>query len=73
MNPGHIKGVHDVNEVTFLCLMNFAFRKVHFLSMYSPPQSDDLLLPVYSSFVHIIMQMKKRNSEDPDPTDQTAL
>ena len=36
MNPRHVKGVHDVNEVTLVWLMTFAFRKVHFLSMYSP-------------------------------------
>ena len=27
MNPGHVKGVHDVNEVVSLWLMNFLFRE----------------------------------------------
>ena len=36
MNPGHVKGVHDVNEVAFFWLMNLTFREVHFLSKYSP-------------------------------------
>ena len=55
MNPGHVKGVHDVNEVTIFWLMNFAFRKFHFLPMYSPPKSNGLLKPVYSSFVLILI------------------
>ena len=36
MNPGHVKCVQDVNEVTIFWLMNFAFREVHFFSKYSP-------------------------------------
>ena len=36
MNPGHFKGVHNVNEVATFWLMNLAFREVHFLSKYSP-------------------------------------
>ena len=31
MNPGHVKGVHDVNEVAIFWLMNFAFRCIHLL------------------------------------------
>ena len=27
MNPGHVKGVHDVSEVAILWLMDFAFSK----------------------------------------------
>ena len=55
MNPGHVKGVHDVNEVAIFWLMDFAFREVHFLSKYSPPKTNGLLEPVYSSFVRIII------------------
>ena len=40
MNPGHVKGVHDVNEVAIFWLMNFAFREIHFLSKYSPPKKQ---------------------------------
>ena len=54
MNPGHDKGVHDVNEVAIFWLMNFAFR-VHFLSKYSPTKSNGLLLPMYSSIVHLLI------------------
>ena len=36
MNPGHGKGVHDVNEVALFWLMSFAFREIRFLSKYSP-------------------------------------
>ena len=56
MNPGHVKGIHDVNEVAIFCLMDFAFREGHFLSKYPPPKkSNGLLVPMYSSFVHIII------------------
>ena len=55
MNPGHVKGVHDVNEVAFFWLMNLTFREVHFLSKYSP-KSNVLLSPMYSSlFVDILI------------------
>ena len=54
MNPGHIKGIHDVNEVAIFWLMNFAFREVHFLSKYFP-KSNGLLVPMYLSFVHILI------------------
>ena len=54
-NPGHVKGVHDVNEVAIFWLMNFAFRKVYFLSKYSPQKSNGLLVPMYSSFVYILI------------------
>ena len=50
MNPGHGKGVHDVNEVALYWLMSFAFREVHFLSKYSPKKSNGLLVPMYSLF-----------------------
>ena len=53
MNPGHVKGVHDVNEVALFRLMSFAFREVHFLSNYSPQKRNGLLVPMYSLFVHI--------------------
>ena len=54
MNPGHVKGVRDINEVSIFWLMNFVFREVHLLSKYSP-QSNGLLVPMYSSFVHILI------------------
>ena len=52
MNPGHVKG--DINYVTIFLLMNFALR-VHFLLKYSPKKCNGLLLPMYSSFVHILI------------------
>ena len=55
MNPGHIKGVHDVNEVAIFGLMNFTFREINFLSNYSPPKSNRLLVPMYSLCVHILI------------------
>ena len=49
-NPGHVKGIHDVNEVSIFWLMNFAFPlKV------VPPKSNELLVPMYASFVHILI------------------
>ena len=55
MNPGHVKkySVHGVNEVAIFWLMNFAFRG-NFLSTYSP-KNNGLLVPMYSSFVHILI------------------
>ena len=41
MNPGHVKGVHDVNEVAIIWLMNFTFRENHFLSKYIPQNAMD--------------------------------
>ena len=43
MNPGHVKSVHDVNEVAIFWLMGFAFR-VYFLSKYPPPKSNGRLV-----------------------------
>ena len=54
MNQGHVKSVHDVNEVAIFKVKNFTFREVHFLSKYSP-KSNGLLVPMYSSFVHIFI------------------
>ena len=53
MNPGHVKGVHDVNAVAIFLLMNFTFREIHFLSKY-PQKSNGLRVPIYSSLVHIV-------------------
>ena len=53
MNPGHVKGVHDANEVAIVWLMNFTFREIDFLSNV-PPQKA-MLVPMYSSFVHILI------------------
>ena len=53
MNLGHVKGVHDVNEVALFWLMSFAFREVNLRSKYSPQKSNGLLVPMYSLFVHI--------------------
>ena len=36
MNPGHVKGEHDVNEVVIFWLMNFTLIEVRFLSKYCP-------------------------------------
>ena len=36
ISPGHVKGIHYVNEVAIVWLMKYVFRKVHFLSKYSP-------------------------------------
>ena len=55
MNPGHVKGVHDVNEVAIFWLMNFAFREYNFLSKNSHKKSNKLLVLMYSSFVHILI------------------
>ena len=55
MNPGHVKGVHDVNEVSIFWLMNFTLREIHFLSNYYPKKINRLLVPMYSSFVHILI------------------
>ena len=55
MNPGHVKGAHDVNKVAIFWLMNFAFREIHFLSKYSPQKSNGLLVPMYSSSVHFLI------------------
>ena len=55
MSPGHVKGVHEVNEVTFFWLMNFTLREIHFLSNYSSQKSNRLLVLMYSSFVHILV------------------
>ena len=52
-NPGHVKGVHDLNEVAIFWLMDSTFREVHYLSKVFPPKSNGLLVPMYSSFVHI--------------------
>ena len=54
MNPGHVKGVHDVNEVAIFWFMNFTFREIHFLSNYSSRKSNRWLVPMYTSFVHIL-------------------
>ena len=54
MNPGHVKGVHDVNEVAFFWLMNLTFREVHFLSKYSH-KKQWLALPIHSTFVDILI------------------
>ena len=43
MNPEHVKGLHDVNEVAIFWLMNMAVRKVHFLSRYFPQKAMDCL------------------------------
>ena len=53
MNPGHVKGVHDVNEVANFWLMNFTLREIHFLSKYPP--RNGLLVPMYSSIVDILI------------------
>ena len=56
VNPGHVKGVYDVNEVAIFWLMNFAFREVHFLSKYSPKKAMDCLYRcISSSFIHILI------------------
>ena len=54
MNPGHVKVVHNVNEVAIFWLMDFASKEVHYLSKYSP-KNNGLLVPMYSSFVHILI------------------
>ena len=41
MNPGHVKGVHDFNEVTIFSLMDITFREIHFLSNYPPRKAID--------------------------------
>ena len=55
MNPGHVKCVHDANEVAIFWLMDFALKEVHYLSKYSSKKSNGLLVPMYSLFVHIII------------------
>ena len=53
MNPGHVKGVHDVIEVALFWLMRFAIREPHFLSKYSPQKSNGLLVLMNLLFVII--------------------
>ena len=36
MNSGHLKCIHNINEVAIFWLMNFVFKEVHFLSNHSP-------------------------------------
>ena len=52
-SAGHVKGVHDVIEVALFWLMRFAIREAHFLSKYSSPKSNGLLVPMYLLFVVI--------------------
>ena len=55
MSPGHAKGVHDVNEVAIFWLRIFMFREIHFLSKYPSKNRNGLLVPMYSSIVHILI------------------
>ena len=52
MNPGHVKGVHDVNEVAIFWLMNFTFREIHFLSKY-PQKRNGLLVLINVNFFSV--------------------
>ena len=55
INQGQVKGLNDINDVANFWLMNFTFREVHFLSKHSPQKRDGLLIPMYSSFVRILI------------------
>ena len=57
-NPGHVKGVHDVNEVAIFWLVNLA-KFIISQSIPAPPpphqKNNGLLVVMYSSFVHILI------------------